>query len=141
MMVGAVVSFTGAVSMGAGEKRDIPDRETVNDLVNAGYVEILGEPGEEPPEEAAQEPERIPEEPAQNPEEMSQNPEEPEQEPQEETEPPEEPKQEPPEKMEPPEEPETEKEIKTVKATNVKRKADKKAGTAAGKKSDANEGK
>ena len=39
MLVKALTSFAGAVSMGAGETRDIDDKAILRDLIAAGYVE------------------------------------------------------------------------------------------------------
>lgn len=39
MLVKALKSFAGAVSMGAGETRDIDDEAILRDLMDAGYVE------------------------------------------------------------------------------------------------------
>ena len=39
MLVKALKSFAGAVSMGAGETRDIDDKAILSDLIAAGYVE------------------------------------------------------------------------------------------------------
>lgn len=39
MLVKALKSFAGAVSMGAGETRDIDDEAILRDLLDAGYVE------------------------------------------------------------------------------------------------------
>lgn len=39
MLVKALKSFAGAVSMGAGETRDIDDKAILRDLMDAGYVE------------------------------------------------------------------------------------------------------
>lgn len=38
MLVKALKSFAGAVSMGAGETRDIDDKAILADLMAAGYV-------------------------------------------------------------------------------------------------------
>ena len=38
MIVKATVSFAGAVSMGFGEVRDIPEGAVLSDLLRAGYV-------------------------------------------------------------------------------------------------------
>lgn len=46
MKVRALTNFSGAVSMSAGEVRNIADGVIVNDLVNAGYVEVVTMPGE-----------------------------------------------------------------------------------------------
>jgi len=47
--VKAKVSFSGVVTMGAGDVRDITDEATVKDLVSAGYVEeIKATPTKEP---------------------------------------------------------------------------------------------
>ena len=37
--VKAKVSFAGVVTMGAGEVRNITDKEVLTDLIKAGYVE------------------------------------------------------------------------------------------------------
>lgn len=39
MLVKAVVSFSGKVSMTAGEVREIKDQFILNDLMRAGYIE------------------------------------------------------------------------------------------------------
>ena len=39
MLVKALKCFAGAVSMGAGETRDIDDKAILRDLIAAGYVE------------------------------------------------------------------------------------------------------
>ena len=39
MMYKALVSFSGIVSMHAGEVKDISDANIVKDLVKAGYIE------------------------------------------------------------------------------------------------------
>jgi hypothetical protein len=41
MKVKALESFAGAVTMGAGEEREIHDEEIVRDLLNARYVEEI----------------------------------------------------------------------------------------------------
>lgn len=38
MLVKALKSFAGAVSMGAGETREIDDKAILRDLMDAGYV-------------------------------------------------------------------------------------------------------
>ena len=43
MIVKAQVSFSGLISMYAGETRDIPAGEVLNDLLAAGYVEPMEE--------------------------------------------------------------------------------------------------
>ena len=43
MIVKAQVSFSGLISMYAGETRDIPAGEVLNDLLAAGYVEPVEE--------------------------------------------------------------------------------------------------
>ena len=50
MKVKAIVSFSGAVSMGLGEVREIKDKAILKDLLNAGYIE---EVDKEPPVEKA----------------------------------------------------------------------------------------
>ena len=49
MLVRAKVSFAGKISMIRGKTRDIADEEAVNDLLRAGYVELI-EPAEQPNE-------------------------------------------------------------------------------------------
>lgn len=39
MKIKALVSFSGLISMGIGEERDITDNEVLNDLLSANYVE------------------------------------------------------------------------------------------------------
>ena len=39
MLVRAKVNFSGAVSMSAGDVRDIKDQYILNDLIKAGYIE------------------------------------------------------------------------------------------------------
>lgn len=39
MKVKALVSFAGSISMARDEVREIKDKETLDDLLNAGYVE------------------------------------------------------------------------------------------------------
>lgn len=39
MKIKALVSFSGALSMAAGEVRDCEDRAVLDDLLQAGYVE------------------------------------------------------------------------------------------------------
>ena len=41
MLVKAKASFAGKISMIRGKIRDIPDKEVVNDLLRAGYVELI----------------------------------------------------------------------------------------------------
>lgn len=41
MMYKALVSFTGVVSMAAGEVREIPSPSVVRDLIRAGYIEAV----------------------------------------------------------------------------------------------------
>lgn len=43
MLVKAIVSFAGKVSMCAGEIREVEDKEIAYDLLNAGYVEEVKE--------------------------------------------------------------------------------------------------
>ena len=47
MLVKAKASFAGKISMIRGKIRDITDEEVVNDLLRAGYVELI-EPDEQP---------------------------------------------------------------------------------------------
>lgn len=47
MLVKAKVSFAGKISMIRGKTRDIADEEVANDLLRAGYVELI-EPAEQP---------------------------------------------------------------------------------------------
>ena len=42
MKVKALISFGGIISMAIREIRDIDNKEIVKDLVQAGYVEIVG---------------------------------------------------------------------------------------------------
>ena len=39
MLVRAKVNFSGAISMSAGDVRDIKDQYILNDLIRAGYIE------------------------------------------------------------------------------------------------------
>ncbi len=39
MKVKALTSFSGIVTMTKGEEAEIKDKETYNDLLNAGYIE------------------------------------------------------------------------------------------------------
>lgn len=39
MLVKAIVSFSGKISMSAGDVRDIKDQYVLNDLIRAGYIE------------------------------------------------------------------------------------------------------
>lgn len=56
MLVKALKGFAGAVSMYAGEIKDISDTYVVNDLLNAGYIEELKETkAVETPEKAREE--------------------------------------------------------------------------------------
>lgn len=50
MKVRAKTSFFGIESMRKGEERDLKDQRIVNDLLRAGYIELLEKP--EPPKEA-----------------------------------------------------------------------------------------
>jgi len=50
MLVRALISFSGIVSMGMGEVREIKDKATVKDLLSCGYVEQVDK---EPPTEKA----------------------------------------------------------------------------------------
>ena len=47
MKVKAKVSFAGAVTMGAGDEKEILDVKTVEDLVAAGYVDVVNAPEKE----------------------------------------------------------------------------------------------
>lgn len=40
-MYKALVSFTGVISMAAGEVREIPNPSVVRDLIRAGYIEAV----------------------------------------------------------------------------------------------------
>lgn len=43
--VKALISFAGKdFSMAPGEERDIEDKKTLDDLLQAGYVELIGAP-------------------------------------------------------------------------------------------------
>lgn len=55
MLVKAIVSFSGKISMSAGDVRDIKDQYVLNDLIRAGYIEpeaqeaeIVEKPAEKP---------------------------------------------------------------------------------------------
>jgi len=39
MKIKALISFSGLISMYAGEERDITDKEVLNDLLSANYIE------------------------------------------------------------------------------------------------------
>lgn len=57
MLVRAVRSFAGKVSMYAGEVREIADKEVLNDLLRAGHVEVEAQEAEiveKPVEESAE---------------------------------------------------------------------------------------
>lgn len=41
MLVKALVSFSGTVSMGLGEVKEIKDKATAKDLLSCGYVELV----------------------------------------------------------------------------------------------------
>lgn len=41
MMYKALVSFTGLMSMSEGDVREISDISLANDLLNAGYIELV----------------------------------------------------------------------------------------------------
>ena len=44
MIYRALVSFTGVIiSMAAGEVREIPNPSVVNDLIRAGYIELVND--------------------------------------------------------------------------------------------------
>lgn len=47
-MYKALVSFSGLISMGKGEVREISDSALVKDLLNAGYIEKVEEKKPEP---------------------------------------------------------------------------------------------
>lgn len=55
MKVRALRSFSGGINMSRGEERNISDTAILNDLYNAGYIEILStsatQEDEEKPEE------------------------------------------------------------------------------------------
>lgn len=56
MLVKALTSFGGKISMGAGEVREILDEEIAKDLLRAGHVvEVKAEKAKKPAEEPAQE--------------------------------------------------------------------------------------
>lgn len=40
-MVRALVSFSGTISMYAGQTGEVEDATVLNDLVSAGYVEVI----------------------------------------------------------------------------------------------------
>lgn len=46
MLVKAKVNFSGAVSMSAGDVRDIRNQYILNDLIRAGYIEPLAQEAE-----------------------------------------------------------------------------------------------
>lgn len=46
MLVKAKVNFSGAVSMSAGDVRDIKDQYVLHDLIRAGYIEPLAQEAE-----------------------------------------------------------------------------------------------
>lgn len=50
MLVKALVSFSGIISMGSGEVREIKDKAMAKDLLSCGYVEQVDK---EPPVEKA----------------------------------------------------------------------------------------
>ena len=52
MLVKAIVSFAGKVSMGAGETQEVSDEETLKDLLGAGYVVEVKPKAEKPKTEA-----------------------------------------------------------------------------------------
>ena len=52
MLVKAIVSFAGKVSMGAGETQEVSDEETLKDLLRAGYVVEVKPKAEKPKTEA-----------------------------------------------------------------------------------------
>lgn len=39
----ALISFTGKVSMGMGEERELSDKEIIKDLLKAGYIKEMKE--------------------------------------------------------------------------------------------------
>lgn len=41
MLYKALVSFTGLISMSEGESREISDSSLANDLLKAGYIEMV----------------------------------------------------------------------------------------------------
>lgn len=41
MMYKALISFTGLISMAEGESREISDSSLANDLLKAGYIELV----------------------------------------------------------------------------------------------------
>lgn len=48
MLVKALKSFAGKLSMYTGETRDIADDEIAKDLLRAGYIEKVGAKAEQP---------------------------------------------------------------------------------------------
>lgn len=52
MKVKATIGFAGQISMHAGQIRNIPEGDTLDDLLHCGYVESI-EPAVEPADEAA----------------------------------------------------------------------------------------
>ena len=58
MKVRALVSFSGIVSMGKGEERDIYNQAVINDLVRAKYIEVLEKPADPKPPEVKKTPRR-----------------------------------------------------------------------------------
>lgn len=46
MLVKAKVNFSGAISMSAGDVRDIKDQYVLHDLLRAGYIEPLAQEAE-----------------------------------------------------------------------------------------------
>ena len=47
MKVKAKVSFSGIISMGKGQVKDIADEAIIKDLLKAGYVEEVKDPAKE----------------------------------------------------------------------------------------------
>ena len=73
MLVKALTSFGGKISMGAGEVREILDEEIAKDLLRAGHVvEVKAEKAKKPAEEPKDEPKQ--EEPAEEPAQESEAP-------------------------------------------------------------------
>lgn len=66
MLVRAKTNFSGAISMSAGDVRDIKDSYILHDLLNAGYIEIAAQEAEivEKPVEKA---EAVSEQPVEKP--------------------------------------------------------------------------
>ncbi len=57
MKIKAKISFCGALTMAKGETKTIEDNKVVDDLIEAGYVEVVEE--KEPEEKPAQEKKQV----------------------------------------------------------------------------------